>query len=279
MGSGSNYATTPDYGQRFIIRMPPGRGPASRTPMGRRSQPIDRYIARHMNLKIMSRQKDSTANPARYGKPKRTSAEKDARSVALGRSPVIRMCPEWGNELDEMNRSKRGRPFAYPDLMMGGIAYIRYVLGEGLRVIEGHIDAMLGRGVKGPDHVTIWRRTCAQAVSMEWQPHHRKDDRRQDAHPGGRLDRHNHHRQGQVDRAQVERKVQLHQAAHPGRRGVPKDTGVPHHGHGRGRRQKPARDAGRGPGEAGRAAGGPYHGAVGVRGCGRHPGRRERQRR
>ena len=115
----------------------------------------------------MSRQKDRTTNPTRYGKPKRTSAEKDIRSVALGRSLVIRMCPEWENQLERMNRSKRGRPFAYPDLLMGGIAYIRYVLGEGLRVTEGHVDAMLGRGVKGPDHVTIWRRTCAQAVSIE----------------------------------------------------------------------------------------------------------------
>ena len=81
--------------------------------------------------------------------------------MALGRSLVIRMCPEWENQLNKMNLSKRGRPFAYPDLLMGGIAYIRYVLGEGLRVIEGHMDAMLGKGTKGPDHVTIWRRTCA----------------------------------------------------------------------------------------------------------------------
>ena len=87
--------------------------------------------------------------------------------MALGRSLVIRMGPEWENQLDEMNISKRGRPFAYPDLLMGGIAYIRHVLGEGLRVIEGHVDAMLGKRMKGPDHVTIWRRTCAQAVSMQ----------------------------------------------------------------------------------------------------------------
>ena len=115
----------------------------------------------------MTGQKDRTTNPTRYGKPKRPPVEKDARSVALGRSLVIRMCPEWENQLDEMNRSKRGRPFAYPDLLMGGIAYIRYVLGEGLRVTEGLVDAMLGRGAKGPDHVTIWRRTCAQAVSID----------------------------------------------------------------------------------------------------------------
>ena len=75
--------------------------------------------------------------------------------------------PKFENQPDGMNRSKRGMPFAYSGLLMGGIAYIRYVLGKGLRVIEGHRDAMPGRDMKGPDHVTIWRRTCAQAVSIE----------------------------------------------------------------------------------------------------------------
>ena len=47
-------------------------------------------------------------NPTRYGQSKRPPAEKYTRSVALGRSLVIRMCPEWENQLDEMNLSKRG---------------------------------------------------------------------------------------------------------------------------------------------------------------------------
>ena len=105
-----------------------------------------------MNLKIVLIQKDRIANPTRYGKPKRPPAEKDIMSVALGRSLVIRMCPEWEVQLEEMNRSKKGWPFTYPDLLMGGIAYIRYVIGKGLRVIEEHVDAMLGKGVKSPDH-------------------------------------------------------------------------------------------------------------------------------
>ena len=54
-----------------------------------------------------------------------------------------------------MNRSKKGRPFTYPDLLMGGIAYLRYIIGKGVRITEGVADEMLGRGVKGPDHVTI----------------------------------------------------------------------------------------------------------------------------
>ena len=63
-----------------------------------------------MNLRIMSKQKNRTTNPARYGKPRRSSSEQDARSVALGRSLVIRLDPDWESQLEEMNRSKRGRP-------------------------------------------------------------------------------------------------------------------------------------------------------------------------
>ena len=43
----------------------------------------------------MSRQKDRTTNPIRYNKPEWSSAEKDTRSVALGRSFVITLDPGW----------------------------------------------------------------------------------------------------------------------------------------------------------------------------------------
>ena len=115
----------------------------------------------------MPKQRDRKTNPTRYNKPKRSSAETDARSVAVGRSMVITLDPEWEKQLEEMNRSKRGRPYKYSDLLMGGIAYLRYMIGKGTRITEGVVDKMLGEGVKGPDHVTIWRRTCAQAVSIE----------------------------------------------------------------------------------------------------------------
>ena len=86
--------------------------------------------------------------------------------MALGRSLVIRLDPDWEAQLEVMNRSERERPFAYPDLLMAGIAYLRYMIGKGFRITEGVADGMPGNGVKGPDHVTIWRRTCAQAVSI-----------------------------------------------------------------------------------------------------------------
>ena len=58
---------------------------------------------------------------------------------------------------------------------MGGIAYIRYVLGEGLRVIEGHVDTMLGRGTKGPDHNDHMEADLRPDRLHRGQPHHRKD--------------------------------------------------------------------------------------------------------
>ena len=87
--------------------------------------------------------------------------------MALGRSLVIRLDPDWGAQLEEMNRSKREWPFAYPDPLMAGIAYLQYMICKVVRITEGIADGMLGKGMKGPDHVTIWRRTCAQAVSIE----------------------------------------------------------------------------------------------------------------
>lgn len=106
--------------------MPFGCGSASQTPAYRQ---IDKYVAHHINLKIMSKQKDRTTDPTRYGKPKRMPAEKDIRSVALDRLLVM----IHGSQLDEMNHSKRGRPFTYPDLLMGSIAYIRWMIGKDVR--------------------------------------------------------------------------------------------------------------------------------------------------
>ena len=80
---------------------------------------------------------------------------------------MIRLDADWEAQMEEMNRSKRGRPFAYPDLPMGGIAYLRYMIGRDVRITQEAADNILGRGVKGPDHATIWRRICAQSVSIE----------------------------------------------------------------------------------------------------------------
>lgn len=55
------------------------------------------------------------------------------------------MDSNWRVQLYEMNRSKRGRPFAYPDLLMGSIAYLRWMIGKGVRITEGITDEILGK--------------------------------------------------------------------------------------------------------------------------------------
>ena len=71
-----------------------------------------------------------------------------------------------GRSADGYDKSKRGRPFKYSDLLMGGIAYLRYMTGMSLRKTEGTAGAMLWN-LDTPDHVTIWRRTCAKAVIIQ----------------------------------------------------------------------------------------------------------------
>ena len=50
---------------------------------------------------------------------------------------------------------------------MDSITYLRYMIGKGLRITQGVTDKMQGRGVKGPDHIAIWSRTCVQVISIE----------------------------------------------------------------------------------------------------------------
>ena len=56
---------------------------------------------------VVPKQGDRKANPARYNKPKRPSAETDARSEAAGRSPAATLAPER-EKRPRMNRSKGG---------------------------------------------------------------------------------------------------------------------------------------------------------------------------
>ena len=60
-----------------------------------------------MSPDIGPKQGDRKANPARYNKPKRPSAETDARSVAAGLSPAATLDPER-EKRPRMNRSKGG---------------------------------------------------------------------------------------------------------------------------------------------------------------------------
>ena len=180
----------------------------------------------NMIPEIVPKQRDRKTNPARCNKPERSSAETDARSAAVGRSLVITLDVEWEKRPEEMDCSKRGRPCKHSDLPMGGIAYPRHMIGNGARVTEGMVGEMPGKGVKGPDHVTVWRRACARAVRIDGDRVAAETADGKTHCIGGRLYRHDRHRQGRADRAQVEGKMQLHQAPHAGRRGVPEDASV-----------------------------------------------------
>ena len=184
------------------------------------------HMARRHKLQNGTEAKGAKDQPARCSKPVRPLTETDARSVAAGHSLVITLDPEWKKRSEEVNRLKRGRPFAYSDLLMGGIACLRHMIGKEVRVTEGMVGKMLGKGVKGPDHVNIWRRACARAVRIEGNRITVETTDGKTHCTGGRLYRHNRHRQGQVDRDQMEGEVQLHQAPHTSRRGVPEDAGV-----------------------------------------------------
>ena len=91
----------------------------------------------------MSGRKDRTTN-SQYNKPTRSSAEKDAER---GTEQIARdqAGSRPGGQLERTKRSKRGWPFAYSDLLMGGIAYPRSMIGKGARITERIVDEMLGR--------------------------------------------------------------------------------------------------------------------------------------
>ncbi len=79
---------------------------------------------------VVPKQGDRKANPARYNKPKRPSAETNARSEAAGRPPAATLAPEC-EKRPGMNRSKRGRPYKYAGPPTGGVACIRRMIGKG----------------------------------------------------------------------------------------------------------------------------------------------------
>ena len=82
-----------------------------------------------MSPDVVPKQGDRKANPARRNKPKRPSAETDARSEAAGRSLAAALAPEWEKRLG-MNPS-RGRPYKYAGPPTGGVACIRRMIGKG----------------------------------------------------------------------------------------------------------------------------------------------------
>jgi len=66
----------------------------------------------------------------------------------------------WEKELEEMNRGKRGKPFDYPDSLIGFLAFPRHFFGLPFRQEEGFVEALakLVPELGVPDYSTICRR-------------------------------------------------------------------------------------------------------------------------
>ena len=71
----------------------------------------------------------------------------------------------WNDELEEMNRGKRGRPYEYPRSLIKFIAFARDVWHLTLRTAEG-VLRVLGSvlGFRAPDHTTLWRRSIVEGI-------------------------------------------------------------------------------------------------------------------
>jgi len=75
----------------------------------------------------------------------------------------------WEDELEVMNRGKRGKPFGYPESLIEFLAFPRYYFGLPFRQEEGFLRALakLVSGLEVPDHATIHRRICRLMPKFE----------------------------------------------------------------------------------------------------------------
>ena len=65
----------------------------------------------------------------------------------------------WDDELERMNRRKRGRHRAFPASLFGFLAFLRRTQRMPLRQMEGLLRSLTrALDIRAPDHSTIWRR-------------------------------------------------------------------------------------------------------------------------
>lgn len=71
----------------------------------------------------------------------------------------------WNEELNEMNRGKRGRPFEYPRSFIDFVTFMREVWRLTFRAAEG-VLRVLGAlvGFEAPDYTTLWRREAEEEI-------------------------------------------------------------------------------------------------------------------
>ncbi len=74
---------------------------------------------------------------------------------------------DWDDELERMNRRKRGRPYAFPASLFRFLAFLRQAQRMPLRQMEGLLRSVTGAlNLRAPDHSTIWRRLLRQPLRL-----------------------------------------------------------------------------------------------------------------
>ena len=95
---------------------------------------------------------------ARRVRPKLTSAQTDAKYIAMGEKMMGAVTDdEEAEALEAANAGKFGRPYKYSDPKIRHLAFIRDATDVGLRRIQGVSNITYGKDAT-PDHTTLCRR-------------------------------------------------------------------------------------------------------------------------
>ncbi len=77
----------------------------------------------------------------------------------------------WNEELEEMNRGKRGSPYRYPRSLVRFVRFIRDVWHIPLRQVEGMLIALAeALDLEVPDHSTLWIRLIREEAEQVVPP-------------------------------------------------------------------------------------------------------------
>jgi hypothetical protein len=74
---------------------------------------------------------------------------------------------DWDNELERMNEGKPGRPYRYPESLIGFAETLKTILRLPLRQLEGFLRALACFiDFQVPDYTTLWHRECQSQVRL-----------------------------------------------------------------------------------------------------------------
>ena len=75
----------------------------------------------------------------------------------------------WNEELEEMNKNKRGSPFEYPQSFIDFAALLKISFNQPYRQLKGIIKRLSAYipGLKSADYTTLWRRIRATEFELK----------------------------------------------------------------------------------------------------------------